>query len=88
MEAVLREPCKWIRGPSIPEILLQETSPRAFILGDRTWLPAADIPAQYWIIRGKYPASRGSIFLVTLIAAALVATTLVAVLTVGPTQSG
>ncbi|KAL8906257.1 MAG: hypothetical protein Q9171_006344 [Xanthocarpia ochracea] len=41
--------------------------------------------SQYWIIRGKFPASRGSIFLVTLIAAALIIASLVIVCTVDPT---
>ncbi|KAL8810078.1 MAG: hypothetical protein Q9200_002874 [Gallowayella weberi] len=41
--------------------------------------------SQYWIIRGKFPASRGSIFLITLIAAALIVTSLVIVCTVDPT---
>ncbi|KAI4110280.1 MAG: hypothetical protein LQ339_001447 [Xanthoria mediterranea] len=40
--------------------------------------------SQYWIIRGKFPASRGSIFLVTLIAGALVIASLVIVCTVDP----
>ncbi|CAL8575538.1 hypothetical protein XPA_001457 [Xanthoria parietina] len=40
--------------------------------------------SQYWIIRGKFPASRGSIFLVTLIAAALIIASLVIVCTVDP----
>ncbi|KAL8692127.1 MAG: hypothetical protein Q9218_002795 [Villophora microphyllina] len=41
--------------------------------------------SQYWIIRGKFPASRGSIFLVTFIAAALIVASLVIVLIVSPT---
>ncbi|KAI4138528.1 MAG: hypothetical protein LQ341_004628 [Variospora aurantia] len=41
--------------------------------------------SQYWIIRGKFPASRGSIILVTLIAAAIVIVSLVVVVTVDPT---
>lgn len=40
---------------------------------------------QYWIIRGKFPASRGSIFLITLVAAVLTITSLVLVLTFSPT---
>lgn len=40
--------------------------------------------SQYWIIRGKFPASRGSIFLITAVAVALVITSLVVVLTVDP----
>ncbi|KAL8951261.1 MAG: hypothetical protein Q9222_002763 [Ikaeria aurantiellina] len=40
--------------------------------------------SQYWIIRGKFPASRGSIFLVTFIAAALIVASLVIVCTVDP----
>lgn len=39
---------------------------------------------QYWIIRGKFPASRGSIFLITMITAALIVTSLVVVLVVTP----
>lgn len=39
--------------------------------------------AQYWIIRGKFPASRGSIFLVTFVAAALIVVSLAVVVIVG-----
>lgn len=39
---------------------------------------------QYWIIRGKFPASRGSIFLVTAVTVALIITSLVVVVTVDP----
>ena len=41
--------------------------------------------AQHWIIRGKFPASRGSVALVALIAAALIVASLVVVLVVSPT---
>ena len=44
----------------------------------------ADLGIQYWIIRGKFPASRGSIFLVTFIAMALIVTSLVVVIVVSP----
>ncbi|KAL8728113.1 MAG: hypothetical protein Q9181_005464 [Wetmoreana brouardii] len=40
--------------------------------------------SQHWIIRGKFPASRGSIMLVTFIAASLIIASLVAVLAVSP----
>ena len=40
--------------------------------------------SQYWIIRGKFPASRGSVFLVTAVAAALIVTSLVVVVVVDP----
>ncbi|MCJ1234991.1 hypothetical protein MMC14_002955 [Varicellaria rhodocarpa] len=40
----------------------------------------------YWIIRGKFPASRGSIFLITLVALGLIITSLVVVCTVDPSQ--
>ncbi|MDI1488482.1 MAG: hypothetical protein OHK93_007757 [Ramalina farinacea] len=40
--------------------------------------------SQYWIIRGKFPASRGSVFLVTAVAAALIVTSLVVVCVVDP----
>ena len=39
--------------------------------------------AQYWIIRGKFPASRGSVFLVTFVAAALIVVSLAVVVIVG-----
>lgn len=39
---------------------------------------------QYWIIRGKFPASRGSVFLVTAVTVALIITSLVVVVTVDP----
>ena len=41
--------------------------------------------SQHWIIRGKFPASRGSIFIIALIAAVLIVGSLVVVLTVDPT---
>ncbi|KAL8790038.1 MAG: hypothetical protein Q9195_006540 [Heterodermia aff. obscurata] len=41
--------------------------------------------SQYWIIRGKFPASRGSIFLITFVALSLIITSLVVVMTVDPT---
>jgi uncharacterized membrane protein YidH (DUF202 family) len=40
--------------------------------------------AQHWIIRGKFPAGRGSVALVGLIAAALIVASLVVVLVVAP----
>ena len=42
--------------------------------------------AQYWIIRGKFPASRGSIFIVGFIAGALIIASLIVVLVVAPTS--
>lgn len=42
--------------------------------------------SQYWIIRGKFPASRGSVFLITLVALALIVVSLVIVCTVDPSQ--
>lgn len=42
--------------------------------------------AQHWIIRGKFPASRGSIALVAGITCALVVTSLVVVIVVEPGQ--
>ncbi len=42
--------------------------------------------AQHWIIRGKFPASRGSIFIVGVIAGALIVASLVVVLVVAPTS--
>lgn len=41
--------------------------------------------SQHWIIRGKFPASRGSIFLVGFIAGALIIASLVVVLVIAPT---
>lgn len=41
--------------------------------------------AQHWIIRGKFPASRGSVALVGLIAGAVIIASLVVVLVVAPT---
>ncbi|KAG8526804.1 uncharacterized protein KY384_008233 [Bacidia gigantensis] len=40
--------------------------------------------SQYWIMRGKFPASRGSVFLITFVAAALIVTSLVVVCVVDP----
>lgn len=42
--------------------------------------------AQHWIIRGKFPASRGSIALVTAITFALVVASLIVVIVVQPGQ--
>jgi uncharacterized membrane protein YidH (DUF202 family) len=42
--------------------------------------------SQYWIIRGKFPASRGSVALVGFIAGALIVTSLVVVLIIAPTS--
>lgn len=42
--------------------------------------------SQYWIIRGKFPASRGSIALVGLVAAALIVVSLIVVVVIDPTQ--
>lgn len=42
--------------------------------------------SQHWIIRGKFPASRGSIALVALIALILMVVSLVVVLVVQPTS--
>ena len=42
--------------------------------------------SQHWIIRGKFPASRGSIALVTFITCALMITSLVVVVVVEPNQ--
>lgn len=42
--------------------------------------------SQHWIIRGKFPASRGSVALVGLIAGALIVTSLVVVLVIAPTS--
>ncbi|KAM0793948.1 hypothetical protein BDR22DRAFT_815976 [Usnea florida] len=41
--------------------------------------------SQYWIVRGKFPASRGSVFLITFVALALIVTSLVVVCVVDPT---
>ncbi|CAF9906986.1 MAG: hypothetical protein ALECFALPRED_003035 [Alectoria fallacina] len=40
--------------------------------------------SQYWVIRGKFPASRGSVFLITFVALALIVTSLVVVCVVDP----
>jgi uncharacterized membrane protein YidH (DUF202 family) len=42
--------------------------------------------AQHWIMRGKFPASRGSIFLVGFIAGALIIASLAVVLAIAPTS--
>jgi uncharacterized membrane protein YidH (DUF202 family) len=42
--------------------------------------------SQYWIVRGKFPASRGSVVLVTLVAIALIIVSLAVTLVVSPTQ--
>ncbi|RAK98583.1 uncharacterized protein BO80DRAFT_427179 [Aspergillus ibericus CBS 121593] len=40
--------------------------------------------SQYWIIRGKFPASRGSVALTAIVAAALIVTALVVILAISP----
>ncbi|MCJ1351644.1 MAG: hypothetical protein MMC33_001628 [Icmadophila ericetorum] len=42
--------------------------------------------SQYWIIRGKFPASRGSVCLITFVAFALIVTSLIVVCAVDPSQ--
>ncbi|KAH8698516.1 hypothetical protein BGW36DRAFT_258533, partial [Talaromyces proteolyticus] len=41
--------------------------------------------AQYWIVRGKFPASRGSVAVVTFLAAGLIVSSLVVILAIAPT---
>ncbi|KAI5853871.1 hypothetical protein BZA05DRAFT_394939 [Tricharina praecox] len=43
--------------------------------------------SQAWLLKGKFPASRGSVFLLTLVACALIVASLVIVLVISPTQS-
>lgn len=40
--------------------------------------------SQYWIVRGKFPAGRGSVVLVTFLAAGLIVASLVVILAVAP----
>lgn len=40
--------------------------------------------SQYWIVRGKFPASRGSIALTAFVAASLIIATLAVILAVSP----
>jgi hypothetical protein len=40
--------------------------------------------AQHYVIRGKFPASRGSILIVTTVSAALIICSLVVILSVAP----
>lgn len=40
--------------------------------------------SQYWIIRGKFPASRGSVALIAMVSAALIVSALVVILTIAP----
>lgn len=42
--------------------------------------------SQHWIIRGKFPAGRGSIFIVAFVAASLIIASLVVVLVIAPTS--
>ena len=42
------------------------------------------VESQYWIIRGKFPASRGSVALIAFVAAALIIAALVVILAVAP----
>jgi hypothetical protein len=38
--------------------------------------------AQYWVIRGKFPASRGSVALITIVAGSLMVTSLIIILAI------
>ena len=49
------------------------------LLGGRRYFES-----QYWIVRGKFPASRGSVFLITGVAGALIVASLVVVVVVNP----
>jgi hypothetical protein len=40
--------------------------------------------SQHYVIRGKFPASRGSIIIVSVVAGALIVTSLVVVLAIAP----
>jgi uncharacterized membrane protein YidH (DUF202 family) len=40
--------------------------------------------SQYYVVRGKFPASRGSIMLVALMAGGLIVTSLVVILVIAP----
>lgn len=40
--------------------------------------------SQYWIVRGKFPASRGSVALLSFITAALIIASLVVILAIAP----
>ena len=40
--------------------------------------------SQYWILRGKFPASRGSVALVTIMTGSLVVTSLVVIIVISP----
>jgi uncharacterized membrane protein YidH (DUF202 family) len=42
--------------------------------------------SQHWIMRGRFPASRGSIFIVALIAAVLIVASLIVVIAVEPNR--
>lgn len=44
------------------------------------------LQGQYWVIRGKFPASRGTVFLVSLIAFAVTLASLVVILVVRETE--
>jgi uncharacterized membrane protein YidH (DUF202 family) len=44
--------------------------------------------SQHWIIRGKFPASRGSIVLITFMAGALIVSSLVVVVSIAPKAIG
>jgi uncharacterized membrane protein YidH (DUF202 family) len=44
--------------------------------------------SQHWIIRGKFPASRGSVALITIVSAALIVVSFVAILVVEPASFG
>lgn len=39
---------------------------------------------QYWVIRGKFPASRGSVALVAIVTGSLMISSLVVILTIAP----
>lgn len=42
------------------------------------------VESQYWILRGKFPASRGSVAVVAFVTAALIVAALVVIVAVAP----
>ena len=52
---------------------------------DENGTDVTDILYKFWIIRGKFPASRGSVFFVTAISLILISASLIIVVTVDPT---
>ncbi|MCJ1301616.1 hypothetical protein MMC08_004417 [Hypocenomyce scalaris] len=71
-------------GAEAPARQMEKETPRPWLSATEKSPLTRDAPPQYWIIRGKFPASRGSVALITAVAAALIVSSLVVVCIIDP----